>query len=272
MPHSFHFLSLFSIPEHKKFSAFSTLPTVGLASQEYLLVVVLVVRCNKLANEKYETQKTLNQTSSTLFSLKAYEFLFMFECFTCFTHSRVFSFLLLLLEMSDCKNCSSWWNFYTRTNAPDKMYTHAQKNPKSSKRTGKFYEKRTPASVFVCFRFYFCWNPKCIALKFCFFSVERFRVPLSSTAKCVVGEMSRQAANMMKTYLRLNFMWHLKCCCFKCTRFFVLLLLLLPVLVWWKLVFQMSCMKWNAIRGKKAKHFFTPLSLHISMDRYKGMD
>lgn len=156
---------------------------------------------------------------------------------------------------------------YERT---DKMYARKV----STKCTGKFYEKRTPVCVCV---FIFCLllKSEMHCIKFFFSSLFcvlhcRFRPP-----RYVVGEMSRQAANMMKTYLRLNFMWHLKCCCFECMQFFCCCWLFL---VWWKLVFSNVIYKMERHLWLKGQTFFfrTFSSIkkqrHNSMDKYKGMD
>lgn len=103
--------------------------------------------------------------------------------------------------------------------------TKTKKHKKqSAKRTGKCHVKRTPCIILLASLFSLR-NPKCVALCFGVFFLFFFCV--SESCRCrppryVAGEMSRQAANMMKTYLRLNFMWHLKCVAvFKCMlRFF----------------------------------------------------
>lgn len=89
----------------------------------------------------------------------------------------------------------------------DGIFTLIRKRTKKklrAKRTGTF-------SMFVSITLgLFFWlslrNPKCVALCFVFFSSSAFQSYRCRPTRYVSGEMSRQAANMMKTYLRLNFM------------------------------------------------------------------
>lgn len=97
--------------------------------------------------------------------------------------------------MSDCENCSSWWNFYTRTNAPDKMYTHKKKDEALKMYRRILWEKNASVCSCVCvFVFVFILKSEmhCIKVFLLFLSFLlcvsqcRFRPPLNVLlAKCL---------------------------------------------------------------------------------------
>lgn len=124
------------------------------------------------------------------------------------------------------------------------------KKEHSSKRTGKFYEKGTPSTVCVCV---------CTRV-FVFISTEILNaLKLFCSAFQSAAFVYREMCVLVKCLDKQRTWWKHICDWILCDiwnvavlsacRFFVVPLPL-PALVWWKwLGFQMSCLKWNAIRG-----------------------
>lgn len=156
----------------------------------------------QLANEnRRERKKTTNSEWTNVFDV------IFFKSIQILFHVRMLyarsSFLCL-----DCKNYSSWWNFYTHTN----MVTNTQ--PTNGVRThteriSQFYEERINVSGMVFFySFLAFWKSKCVVFFFIFFKNTLIRLPVCCLAKCL--DMRRTWWKHIRDW---NFMWRLKCSC-----------------------------------------------------------
>lgn len=131
--------------------------------------------------------------------------------------------------------------FYTHTNIRTQIRNG---NFLHRKRTSgeQFYEERINVSGMVCtfFSLYLSLiafrKSKCVLFLF---------MTLHSFDDLLLGEMSRRAANMMETYSRLNFMWHLKCSCLNCVMHFFCLHRCKNWLL------ECQTVKWNASHWEK---------------------